>query len=80
MYGLATGSDFQDEDFFPDTDLINDLETGTLVDAGLPEIYNQLVIMNRLMGIIIALAIVTMIFGIVKFTIHLVQDNITNHI
>lgn len=80
MNGLATGSDLEDEDFFPDTDLINDLETGTLVDAGLPDIYNQLVIMNRLLGIIIALAIVTMIFGIVKFTIHLVQDNITNHI
>lgn len=80
MNALATGSDLEDEDFFPDTDLINDLETGTLVDAGLPEIYNQLVIMNRLLGIIIALAIVTMIFGIVKFTIHLVQDNITNHI
>lgn len=81
MAGLATGSDV-DGEFFPDMELVNDLEAGTLAaaDAGLPEIYGQMVIMNRLLGIIIALIIVTMIFGLVRFTMHLVQDNITNQI
>lgn len=78
MLAPATGSDWVDEDFFPDSDLINDLESGTLVDAGLPAIYNQLVVMNKLLGLICAILFVGMIFALMRFTMHLIQHNITN--
>lgn len=44
-----------------------------------PGLYNQVVITNRLLGIIVALQIVMMIFGLMKFIIQLVRDNITNY-
>ena len=44
-----------------------------------PGRYNQVVITNRLLGIIVALQIVMMIFGLMKFIIQLVRDNITNY-
>lgn len=75
----ATGSDWEDG-FLPDTDLINDLEAGTLADAGLPEIYQQMVITNRLLGLIVAFFIIAAIFTLMKFTMRLVQDNITNQL
>ena len=75
----ATGSDWEDS-YIPDMDLTNDLETGTLADAGLPEIYQQMVIMNRLLGLIVAFFIIAAIFTLMKFTMRLVQDNITNQL
>ena len=44
-----------------------------------PGLYEQAVITNRLLGIIAALLIVMVIFGLMKFIIHLVRDNITNY-
>jgi len=79
----ATPTDAQGiglEDYIPDMDLENDLISGTLVeDAGFPEIYYQQVITNRLLGILVALVIIMMIFGLMKWIMKLVSDNITNH-
>lgn len=44
-----------------------------------PGLYNQVVITNRLLGIIVALQIVMMIFGLMKFIVQLIRDNITNY-
>lgn len=82
MRALATGSDIEVDDIFQDMELINDLEAGTLADAdaGLPELYGQVVIMNRLLGVIIAFIILRVVFDAMKFTLRLIQDNITNQI
>ena len=80
MSPLATGSDILGEDYFPDTDLINDLETSTLVDAGLPDIYHQQIVTNELLGLIFALLICFTIFGIGKALYQLLVHNIFKHL
>lgn len=76
----ASGSDW--DDFIPDEDLINDLMPvegyDTTIEYTVSDVYKQTVIMNRLLGILIALAIIFMIFGLMKFIMSIVQDNITN--
>lgn len=77
----ASGSDW-DDFFIPDEDLINDLIPfegyDTTIEYTVSDVYKQTVIMNRLLGILIALAIIFMIFGLMKFIMSIVQDNITN--
>lgn len=76
----ASGSDW--DDYIPDEDLINDLIPfegyDTTIEYTVSDVYKQTVIMNRLLGILIALAIIFMIFGLMKFIMSIVQDNITN--
>lgn len=48
----------------------------TVEDSGL---YHQAVVTNQLLGIIVAAMIAMMIFGVMKFIIRLVSDNITNY-
>lgn len=61
-----------------DTDLYNDLTSETGGAADDPVVY-QLQVMNRLLGLILALMIIIVIFGLIRFIMHIVQDNITNH-
>lgn len=76
---VATGSDWEDG-YLPDADLINDLEAVTLVDAGLPEIYHQLVVTNELLALIFALLICFTVFGIGRFFRQLLVSNIFKHL
>lgn len=79
MSAVHTSSDLEEDILDMDTELFNDLTSGTLAeDAGLQEIYYQTVITNRLLGLIVALVIVTMIFGLMNWIMKLVSDNITN--
>lgn len=71
---IATPSDVLD-----DFELINDLGSGTLQDATLPDIHGQLVVCNRLLGIIVAFLVIMMIWGVMQFIIKLVTRNITDH-
>lgn len=71
---IATPSDVLDE-----IELINDLGSGTLQDVSLPDIHDQLVVCNRLLGIIVAFLVIMMIWGVMQFIIKLVTRNITDH-
>lgn len=77
----ASGSDW-DDFFIPDEDLINDLAPAegydTTIEYTVSDVYKQTVITNRLLGILVALVIIVMIFGLMKFIISIVRDNITN--
>lgn len=83
MFLLASDSDYDDEVFYPDETLFNDLDVsaGFLESAEytMNDLYYQQVVTNRMLGIIIALFLIIMIFGLMKFIMHLVRDNITNH-
>ena len=74
MHGIASPSDV-----FDDIELINDLESGTLQDVSLTDIHDQLVVCNRLLGIIVAFLVIMMIWGVMQFIIKLVTRNITDH-
>lgn len=80
MFPLATGSDIPDEDYFPDMDLINDLETSVFMDAALPDIYHQQIVTNELLALIFALLICFTIFGIAKAFYQLLVHNIFKHL
>lgn len=82
----ATQSDMDDEfDFFSDEELINDLgirqteslsvntENITLVD-----IHHDLVLCIQLLGVIVALLIISYAMAVLDFFIKLITKNITN--
>lgn len=80
---MDTELDADELDYIPDEDLINDLIPAegydALVEYTVSDVYKQTVITNRLLGIIVALVIIMMIFGLMKFIMGLVRDNITNY-
>lgn len=83
MTTTATGSDLfdPDEGYDLDMDLINDLgvDAYTSVEYTTTDVYNQMVVTNRLLGILVAIMIICMIWALVKFFYRLITDNITNY-
>lgn len=76
---LASDSDSEDAGFFDEVDLINDLETMTVQDVDLPALYQEVVACKQLLGLIVAILIVYMIYGVMMFFYKLVTRNITNY-
>lgn len=83
---VATPSDSH-TDVIWDEEPMNDLsfsgEGSTWAEIGmsditLVDIYNQMLVTNRLLGIMVAILIIIMIWGVMRFIIKLVTDNITN--
>lgn len=70
-----------EEAYFGDGERFNDLviATGSNAsgDAGSPE--QHLVATNQLLGIIVAILILYIIWGLIKFFYRLITNNITNH-
>lgn len=80
MTPVSTASDF-DEEYYPDMELINDLDVDAYmsVEYTTTDVYNQMVVTNRLLGILVAIMIICMIWALVKFFYRLITDNITNY-
>lgn len=81
----ATQSNMDDEfEFFSDEELINDLGIGqteslsVTEDVTLVDIHHDLVLCIQLLGIIVALLIVSYAMTILDFFIKLITKNITN--
>lgn len=82
---IGTGLDPDELGYFPDQDLINDLGTGlpealagTTQDVTLDDIHHDMVLCNQLLGLIIALLILSYAMAVMQFFIRLVTKNITN--
>lgn len=82
----ATSSDTHIESDLLDQELINDLGTGqpenlsgTIQDVTLTDIHQSMILCNQLLGLIIALLILSYAMALLEFFIKLVTKNITNH-
>ena len=76
---LASASDMEDASFFDDMDLVNDLDALTVQEVDLPALYQEVVACKQLLGVIVAILVIYMIYGVMMFFYKLVTRNITNY-
>lgn len=81
MVSKATAStvDFDDSWMDAEWDLLQSEDVYEVQVAEVQDIYHELVVCNRLLGILDAAVIIAMIWALVKFFVRLVTRNITNY-
>lgn len=81
MVSTATASTVEFDDSWMDAEweLLQSDETYEVQIADVQALYQQMVISNQLLGLLVATMVIAMIWAVMKFFVKLVVNNITNY-
>lgn len=81
MVSTATASTVEFDDSWMDAEweLLQSDETYEVQIADVQALYQQMVISNQLLGLLVAIMVIAMIWAVMKFFVKLVVNNITNY-